>query len=173
MPTAGAYLIAVFLTAPAMIKLGFPVLSVHMFIFYFSILSQLTPPVSLAVLVAISISKGNYGKTALNALRLAIPGFMMPLFFLYKPVMLALGENPLGAIQFNIFLLIGIWGLAIALEGYLTRKVSWIIRIFCLIGSSLIFHPKMIFSYLGGSIIVIIIISNLIRSKYLNKGIES
>ena len=94
MPSAGAYLVAVLLTAPALVKLGFPLLSVHMFVFYFSMLSALTPPVSLGVLVAISISEGKFLKTALVALRLAIPGFLMPFYFLYKPVMLDLATRP-------------------------------------------------------------------------------
>jgi len=128
MPTAGAYLVAVLLTAPAMIKLGFPVLSVHMFVFYFAILSQLTPPVSLAVLVAISISKGKYGKTALYSLRLAIPGFLLPFFFLYKPIILDLSGNPIGAIKWCAFLLVCVCGLAIVLEGFLPRAFSWIIN---------------------------------------------
>lgn len=116
MPTAGAYLVAVLLTAPAMVKFGFPILSVHMFIFYFSVLSQLTPPVSLAVLVAISISGGKYGETALHAMRLAIPGFLLPFFFLYQPAILGIAENPLGALQVGIILLLGLCILAFLLE---------------------------------------------------------
>ena len=116
MPTAGAYLVAVLLTAPAMVKFGFPILSVHMFIFYFSVLSQLTPPVSLAVLVAISISGGKYGETALHAMRLAIPGFLLPFFFLYQPAILDIAKNPLGALQVGIILLLGLCILAFLLE---------------------------------------------------------
>jgi TRAP transporter 4TM/12TM fusion protein len=127
MPTAGAYLIAVLLSAPALIKVGFPELSVHMFIFYFAVLSQLTPPVSLAVLVAISISGGNYGKTVLHALRLAIPGFLLPFFFLYQPVILNLGVDPIGAVGIGMLLLMGICGLVLVIEGYATRPVFWVL----------------------------------------------
>jgi TRAP transporter 4TM/12TM fusion protein len=125
MPTAGAYLIAVLLSAPALIKVGFPELSVHMFVFYFAVLSQLTPPVSLAVLVAISISGGKYGKTALTAMILAIPGFVLPFVFLYQPAILGMSDDPVRAAGLGILVQLSICGLILLLEGYATRPVLW------------------------------------------------
>ncbi len=163
MPSAGAYLIAVLLAAPALTKMGFELFSVHMFVFYFAILSALTPPVCLGVLVAVGISGGNFYKTALEALRLAIPGFLMPFFFLYKPVILHLRTNPLGALQFNLFLLIASCGLVVTLEGYLFHKVEWVYRIICLLAALLIFHPNILLSYLGVSILIFILTREIKR----------
>jgi TRAP transporter 4TM/12TM fusion protein len=154
MPSAGAYLIAVLLTAPAMIKLGFPVLSVHMFVFYFAMLSALTPPVSLGVLVAISISGGKFMGTALTSLRLALPGFLIPFFFLYKPVILDLASSPWGAIYFNMFLLVGMCGMTMAFEGYLTVPLGWMERFLCVFSAILIFHPNAMLSLVGTAILV-------------------
>ncbi len=154
MPSAGAYLVAVLLTAPAMITLGFPVLSVHMFVFYFAMLSSLTPPVCLGVLVAISISGGNFMGTTLTSMRLALPGFLMPFFFLYKPAMLGLGSNPLGALEVNLLLLICLFGISIFFEGYLVDKVGKLARAAFLIGSMMVLTPGMTLSWIGATIVL-------------------
>ena len=116
MPTPGAYLLTVLLSAPALIKFGFPELPVHFYVFYFAIISAVTPPVAIAVLVAIGISGGRYSQTALHSMRLALPGFLMPLYFLYKPVILGLQNNPYEAVLFNSVLLIGLFGVNIFLR---------------------------------------------------------
>jgi len=165
MPTSGAYLVAILLTAPALTKMGFELFSVHMFIFYFAILSGLTPPVCLAVLVAVSISGGDFFKTALQALRLAIPGFLMPFFFLYEPVILHARTNPLGALQYNLFLLMASCGLVLTFEGYFFHKVEWVYRIICLLAALLIFYPNTLLSYLGVFIIFFILIRKMIQKN--------
>ncbi len=149
MPTPGAYLLTILLSAPALIKIGFPELSVHMFVFYFAIISALTPPVAIGVLVAIGISGGKYLGTALNALRLALPGFLMPFFFLYKPTILDLAKDPLGSLEFNVLLLVGMFGMSIFFDGFFIRRVGWLGRGFCLVGALLIFHPSLVYSWLG------------------------
>jgi TRAP transporter 4TM/12TM fusion protein len=154
MPTPGAYLLTILLSAPALIKIGFPELSVHMFVFYFAIISALTPPVAIGVLVAMGISGGKYLGTALNALRLALPGFLMPFFFLYKPVILNLAKNPPGALEFNVFLLVGMVGMSIFFEGFFIRRVGWLSRGLCLVGALLIFHPSLVYSWLGLGILL-------------------
>jgi TRAP transporter 4TM/12TM fusion protein len=169
MPSAGAYLISVLLAGPALVKLGFPLLSVHMFVFYFAILSALTPPVSLGVLVAISISKGKFLKTALHSLRLALPGLMMPFFFLYKPVILALGSNPFQAVLFNLLLLIGIGGLGVFFEGYFYGPIPWPLRVIFLVAAAGIFHPNNILSYIGASLIIAVCVFYFLKSKLIRK----
>ncbi len=154
MPTPGAYLLAVLLSAPALIKFGFPVLSVHMFVFYFAIISALTPPVAIGVLVAVGISGGNYLGTALNAIRLALPGFLLPFYFLYQPAILNLAKNPLGALHFNILLLIGMFGMSIFFDSFFMRRVGWPERIIYLSGAILIFHPSEVYSWLGFGILL-------------------
>jgi len=154
MPTPGAYLLAVLLSAPALIKFGFPELSVHMFVFYFAIISALTPPVAVGVLVAVGISGGSYVGTAKEALRLALPGFLLPFYFLYQPEILMLAKDPLWALLYNFFILVGVFGLTISLEGFLLHRVGWIARIFCLAGALGIFHPSILLSWIGTGILL-------------------
>lgn len=173
MPTPGAYLLTVLLSAPAMIKFGFPLLSVHMFVFYFAIISALTPPVAIGVLVAIGISGGTYLRTALNSLRLALPGFLLPLYFLYKPVILDLGKNPFGALEFNCLLLVGMLAMSIFFEGFFYRRVGWLGRGFCLAGAALIFHPSLIYSWMGfGILLAFGAIQFLLYSRHQPRGSE-
>lgn len=168
MPSAGAYLIAVLLAAPSLTRMGFELLSVHMFVFYFAILSALTPPVCLGVLVATSISGGNFTKTALIAIRLAIPGFLMPFFFLYKPAILHFRTNPLVALQFNLLLLLASFGVAVILEGHLFGKVGWLNRFVCLLGVLLILHPNILLSYFGAFVLILIFVLMTFRNNFNN-----
>jgi TRAP-type uncharacterized transport system fused permease subunit len=154
MPTPGAYLLAVLLSAPALIKFGFPELSVHMFVFYFAIISALTPPVAVGVLVAVGISGGSYVGTAKEALRLALPGFLLPFYFLYQPEILGLAKNPLWALLHNFFILMGTVGLTLFLDGFLLHRIGWMARILCLVGALGIFHPSILLSWIGTGILL-------------------
>ena len=156
MPTPGAYLLTVLLSAPTLVKFGFELLSVHLFVFYFAIISALTPPVAIGVLVAIGISGGRYVGTALNALRLALPGFLMPFFFLYKPVMLNLAHRPINAFFANLLLLIAAASTTIFFDGYFLKHVGWIGRIAFLVGALMVFFPDMLLTAFGLGIIFIV-----------------
>jgi TRAP-type uncharacterized transport system fused permease subunit len=112
MPTPGAYLLAVLLSAPALIKFGFPELSVHMFVFYFAIISALTPPVAVGVLVAVGISGGSYVGTAENTPYTA--GLLLPLF--HQPEILA--WQRIRYRPYTIFILMGTVGLTLS-DGFL------------------------------------------------------
>ena len=165
MPTPGAYLLTVLLSAPALIKFGFPELQTHFYVFYFAIISSVTPPVAIAVLVAIGISKGTYFGSALNSMRLALPGFLMPIYFLYDPVILDLGSEPLKAIFFNVLLLFGMCCLAAGFDGYFLRKIPFVGRIAFAFGGVMILHPNQIYSLLGIIIIAPFIIMQFYQGK--------
>ena len=162
MPTPGAYLLAVLLSAPALMKFGFPELSVHMFVFFFAIISALTPPVAVGILVAISISGGSYVKTSLYAVKLSLTGFLLPFYFLYQPVILALSTNPLGCIEYNILLMVGIMGFTVFIEGWFLNRASWVGRGICLLGALLIFHPSVLLSWIGAGVIMVYVVPHLV-----------
>lgn len=92
MPTPSAYILAAVLVGPALAKVGFPVLEGHMFLIYFAILSALTPPVAVAALAAAAIADEDPFKIALDAMRLASIGFIMPFAFLWNPAILGQGD---------------------------------------------------------------------------------
>lgn len=88
MPTVPAYLIIVLVMGPALQKLGVPIVHTHMFVLYFGVLSAITPPVALAAFAAAPIAGAGAMRTAIEASRLALPGFVIPFAFIYQPAML-------------------------------------------------------------------------------------
>lgn len=96
MPTTPAYIIMTALLVPAIIKLGVPKPSAHMFAFYFAILSAITPPVALAVYAAAGIAKSELWKTGLAACRIGAAGFIVPFMFVYEPALLMLDPAKFG-----------------------------------------------------------------------------
>lgn len=93
MPTPSAYILAAVLVGPALSKVGFPLLEGHMFLIYFAILSALTPPVAVAALAAAAIADEDPIRIALNAMRLAAVGFILPFAFLWNPAILGQGDS--------------------------------------------------------------------------------
>lgn len=91
-PTTAAYLILAVLVAPALQKFGISAVASHLFIFYFGIISNITPPVALASYAAAGIAKSNPTKTGYKAFLLAISGFIIPYMFVYNPVLLLQGS---------------------------------------------------------------------------------
>ncbi len=98
MPTVPAYLIIVLVMGPSLQKLGVPIVHTHMFVLYFGVLSAITPPVALAAFAAAPIAGSSPMATALEASRLALPGFVIPFAFIYKPALLLGTGYPIAAI---------------------------------------------------------------------------
>jgi TRAP transporter 4TM/12TM fusion protein len=96
-PTTAAYIMAVIVAAPVLIRLGVAPLAVHMFVFYFAILSAITPPVCGAVFIASGIAGANWMETARYSLRLSYAAFLLPFVFVYDPSVLLLGASPIAA----------------------------------------------------------------------------
>jgi TRAP-type uncharacterized transport system fused permease subunit len=92
MPTTGVYLLLATLAAPALVQLGIPALAAHMFVFYFGMLSMITPPVALAAFAAASIARAPYMAVSVEAVRLGWVAFLVPFLFVYQPAVLAIGS---------------------------------------------------------------------------------
>jgi TRAP transporter 4TM/12TM fusion protein len=85
MPTPAAYLIVAILLAPSLTQAGIAELNAHFFVFYYAILSAITPPIAVGIIISSSISSSNFWRTSLEALKLAIPLFILPFSFIYYP----------------------------------------------------------------------------------------
>ena len=125
-PTTAAYIIGAAIGAPILVKMGVPLLSAHMFIFYFAILADATPPVSVASYAAASIAGADPMRTGVAAFRLGIAGFVVGLSFLYSPALLMQGPV-LNIIAETLVNLIGLSLVAAGLSGYLRieRSIAW------------------------------------------------
>lgn len=131
LPTSASYFIVALFGAPALVELGVPLLAAHMFVFYFANLSAVTPPVAVAALVGANIAKASFWGTSLQAVRLALPGFLLPFLFLFEPELLGIGKG-LGAQLVAIAqALLATAALNFAIEGRIFRPIS-VIEMFAL-----------------------------------------
>ena len=136
-PTTANYCIMASTCAPILIQLNFPVVAAHFFVFYFGIVADITPPVALAAYAGSAIAKSDPMKTGINATKLAIAAFIVPYIFAYSPALLF--ENISGwweVAQICVSALLGIFGIAAALNGHLFKKIPWFLR-FVLVGGGL------------------------------------
>ncbi|WP_061238747.1 TRAP transporter permease [Ectopseudomonas composti] len=138
-PTIPNYIITSSIAAPALLELGVPLIVSHMFVFYFGIMADLTPPVALACFAAAPIAKERGLKISLWAVRIAVAGFVVPFMAVYSPALMLQGASLLATVYvgFKAMLAIGIWG--VVFTGYLQAKLTWWERILGLAaGASLI-----------------------------------
>ena len=148
MPTTPAYIMQAALLVPAVIKLGVPPMAAHMFAFYFSCLSAVTPPVALAVYAAASIGGAGLWRSGLQAMKFAAAGFIVPYFFVYNPALLFSGPwtEILRAVVTGS---IGVVALAASLEGYLLRTATWFERALLLAAALMLIDPGAVTDIVG------------------------
>lgn len=118
MTTTATYIICATLLSPALSKFNIPILPLHLFLLYFSIVNNLTPPVAIAAFTAASLSGGNFWKTGIKSFKLSIPMFILPIFFVYNPSLVM--EGDFFSVLISILLaLLAVIGISIANEGFL------------------------------------------------------
>ena len=135
-PTIPNYIITSSLAAPALLDLGVPLIVSHMFVFYFGILADLTPPVALAAFAAAPIAGVSGMKIGVQAVRIAMAGFIIPYMAVYSPELMLQGDPSVLAVVYIVFkaiLAIVLWG--IASVGYLWQPVSWPERVGALLAA--------------------------------------
>jgi TRAP transporter 4TM/12TM fusion protein len=152
MPTSAAYLLAAILMAPALINLGVTPLAAHMFIFYFAVISMITPPVALAAYAAASIGEADLWETGIAAFKIAIPGFLIPFIFVYDNGLLLKGPW-VEIVWRTLITIIGIIGLAGSIMGYYARRTTLFDRVLLFIGSILLILPEKITDFIGLAIL--------------------
>jgi TRAP transporter 4TM/12TM fusion protein len=148
MPTAAAYLVSAILVAPALQELGVPALAAHLFIFYFAILSMVTPPVALAAYAAAGLSGANLWKSGLVAFVLAIPGFLIPYAFTIDTGILLQG-TALHNLHVISTVAIGVAALSTATGGYAFGPLSWPLRALLFCSAPLLIAPETITDLTG------------------------
>jgi TRAP transporter 4TM/12TM fusion protein len=123
-PTIPNYIIVSSLVGPVLLKLGVPLIVSHMFVFYFGIMADLTPPVALAVLAATAIARSSFWATGIEAVRVAIAGFVVPYMAVYDHALMLQTDDPLAVayIVGKAVLAIGLWGAAAI--GHFTRPLA-------------------------------------------------
>ena len=148
-PTTANYCIMASTCAPILIQLGIPVLSAHFFVFYFGIVADITPPVALAAYAGSAIAQAPPMKTAFNASKLAIGAFVVPYIFALNPAMLLIDTTALQVGLVVVTSIVGIFGVAAALNGYLLRPLAVLPRLAIAAGGLLMMDPAPLTDLVG------------------------
>jgi TRAP transporter 4TM/12TM fusion protein len=150
-PVTGTYIIAVVITAPAMIKLGVPEYAAHMFVFYYAVLAEVTPPTALSAFAAAAITGGDPYKTTMMSWKYTLPAFLVPFMFTIHPdgVGLLLKGSITNIILTNLTALIGVGALAAGMSGWLIRKTTWVERPILLAAGLILVYPSPAADILG------------------------
>ena len=167
-PTTANYCIMASTCAPILIQMGFPAVSAHFFVFYFGIVADITPPVALAAYAGSAIAKAPPMKTAINATKLAIAAFIVPYIFAMNPAMLLVNvESVFQVVQIVISSLIGLFGVAAALNGFLYRKINPLFRLLLVAGGLGMMVPGTLTDVTGLAIVAGIVLWQRMSAKRL------
>ncbi len=167
-PTTANYVIMASMVAPILMRsLSIPVLAAHMFVFYFGIVADITPPVALAAYAGSAIAKSNPMKTGVTATRLAITAFIVPYIFAFSPEMLIIGADKpwYEIVLLVITAVIGIFMISAGMEGYMMKNMPWWQRIMALAGGLCMVIPGIATDAVGVALIVVLLILQKFTGK--------
>jgi TRAP transporter 4TM/12TM fusion protein len=149
LPTSACYIIAASISIPILREMKVPDLSAHMFVFYYSCLSTVTPPVALASYVAAGLSGSGTNEVGWAAFKLALAGFIVPFFFIYSPAILLQADSNLLIAWSCVTGLLGTALLAVAIEGYLYLRLPVLPRILFFIAALTLIEPGLMTDLIG------------------------
>ena len=172
-PTTANYVITSTIAAPAIIQMGVPVLAAHMFVFYFGIIADVTPPVALAAFAGAGIAGGNALRTGVNAAKLAIAAFIIPYMFVLSTVILMIDATIPGLVITTVTAIIGMIALSSALIGYLADNCRIYERILLIAGGLLLIDPGTVTDLTGIAIFAIILFFQIERKKKRTSMLEA
>ena len=171
-PTTANYIIMASTCAPILINgMGMHILAANMFVFYFGIVADITPPVALAAYAGAAIAKAPPMKTALNATRLAIAAFIIPYIFAYNNAMIFVGDVTFfGVASIVISATLGMASIASGFMGYLIHDLKWYSRIALIAGGLLMVIPGTVTDLAGLAILIVILLIQRAENKKEKKA---
>ena len=167
-PVTASYIICAVIAAPALIKLGVPDYAAHMFIFYYSILSEVSPPTALSPFAAAALTGGDPYKTTLQAWKYTLPAFLVPFNFTLHPdgVALLLKGSPFIILWTFVTALVGIFALAAGMDGWMFKRATWYERGVLILGGLALVYPSTIFDMAGlGLVGIAVFFQKVIRKN--------
>jgi TRAP-type uncharacterized transport system fused permease subunit len=172
-PVTASYIICAVIAAPALIKLGVPDFAAHMFIFYYAVLSEVSPPTALSPFAAAAITGGDPYKTTLQCWKYTTPAFLVPFMFVLDPsgtgLLLTgsfktLGNAEWGSIALVTFTAaVGIVAIAGGFQGWLLKRTSVWERVMLVVAGFLLVYPKTLFDVVGFVLVAIVLLSQWFR----------
>ncbi len=167
-PTTANYVIMATITAPILIEMGIPMLAAHMFVFYFGIVADITPPVALAAYAGSAIAKSDPMKTAFNATRLAIAAFLIPYMFCLNPAMLLIDTTGPAFVLIIITSIVGMYMIACALEGYMLTVLNPVVRVVLGAAGQMMMYPGVVTDVVGIALAVVVFGMEIVKKRKQN-----
>jgi len=166
-PVTASYIICAVIAAPAMIKLGVPEFAAHMFIFYYSILSEVSPPTALSPFAAAALTGGDPYKTTIQAWKYTLPAFLVPFNFTLHPdgVALLLKGSPIDIIWTFATALAGIFALAAGMDGWMFKPAKFYERVILVVSGLALVYPTLLFDFIGLGLLAVAIFSQKVLRK--------
>jgi TRAP transporter 4TM/12TM fusion protein len=174
-PVTASYIICAVIAAPALIQLGVPDFAAHMFIFYYAVLSEVSPPTALSPFAAAAITGGDPYRTTLQSWKYTMPAFLVPFMFVLDPLGLnlllqgsfkALAKASVADIALvTVTAMIGIAALAGGMQGWLLKKTIALERWLLIIAGLALVYPKALFDYIGITLIVVVLVLQRLRKN--------
>ena len=169
MPIVTVYIITAIIVAPVLSSLGVSDLAAHMFVYYWGMLSFLTPPIMLSVFAASTLAGANAWATARLGIRLGIAAYIVPFVFVYDPGLLAQG-SVFGIVISALTALLGIGMVAIALEGYILGNLRWFQKAMLVLGGLALLVPSRIANFIGLGLALLLFFWEWSRFKRLRRS---
>lgn len=149
LPTTAAYVLAAAILAPALVSLNLPPLVAHLFVFYFSTLATITPPVCAAVFLSSGIAESNWVKTGFLSCLIALPGFVVPYTFAYNQALMLAGGDILNIVIGVVTAVVGVFLLGVTIAGYFKNEMAMVVRIILFVGGIMLLIPNTVISLIG------------------------
>lgn len=172
LPSTALYIVVAVAAAPALIEAGVNPIAAHFFVFWFGALSNITPPVALASYTAAGIAKADAMETSWTAVKLCLPGFLLPFMIVYNPALVmqtsAIGFDAVLEVAFAFTTsILGVFALSTAVFNFFKVEFTWLERIPMIAAAILLIIPELITSAVGLVIIIVIMTIHLARAKKL------
>jgi TRAP transporter 4TM/12TM fusion protein len=170
-PVTASYIICAVIAAPALTKLGVPDYAAHMFIFYYAVLSEVSPPTALSPFAAAAITGGDPYKTTLQSWKYTLPAFLVPFVFVLDPsgagllMKLAPGQTWLDVAWITLTAFFGIAALSGGVQNYFLQKTFFIERWTLIVAGLMLVYPKPLFDYIGIALVLAVLMAQWWRGE--------
>ena len=165
-PSIPAYIITSTIATSALANLGIMPAAAHMFVFYFAMFANITPPFGLVAFAAAGLSGGDPVKTCVQSVKLAIAGFIVPFIFVYSPSLMLIDTTFLGGLWVAITAVVGICMMAMAVEGHFLTKIILPVRLLAVVGALGLIAPGLYSDFIGiGIMVALIIIQRVSKNR--------
>jgi TRAP-type uncharacterized transport system fused permease subunit len=153
-----------------LIRMGIPSIAAHMFVFYFGIVADITPPVALAAYAGAAIAHGSPMRTGVNATKLAIAAFIIPYILALNPAMVFVDTTAIEVIAIVVTSLVGMFALSMALEGFYRGMLPPVLRIVAAVGGLMLIYPGTVTDIVGLVLVGVVIGFQIMKGKQLKKA---